>query len=121
MRCQQSVEVLTSRSGSGVRVDQGGIEPGQCVEQLVLSPNSNGVGLNSGAVGRDHDLALGAQLVADPSQPDLTDVKYTWHAAKDGLSTVDEGGIDGIHEPPVDLTRSLAQHHQDGESDCQAD
>ena len=115
------MEVLTSRSGPGVRVDQGGIEPRQCVEQLVLSLDRNGVGLNSGAIGRDHDLALGAQLVADPSQPDLADVEYAWHAAKDDLGTVDEGGIDGIHEPSVDLTGSLAQHHQDGESDHQAD
>jgi hypothetical protein len=121
MRCQQSVEVLTSRSRLGVGMDQRGIEPGQCVEQLVLSLDRNGMGLNSGAIRRDHDLALGAELVADPSQPDLTDVADAWHTAEGGLSMVDERGIDGIHEPSVDLTSGLAQHQQDGDRDYQAD
>jgi hypothetical protein len=87
----------------------------------VLSQDCNGMALDGGAIRRDHDLALGAELVADPPQPDIPDVEDARHAAKGGLSMINEGGIDGIHEPPEDLTGSLAQHGQDGDRNDQAD
>ena len=105
----------------GVGVDQRGRQPRDRVQQIMLGGHRDLVRRRGGEAGRDHDLALGPQLMADPAQPDLTGAEHAVGRPQGALGLVDEGGIDGVHQPPVDLAGRLAQHRQDGDGDEQAD
>ena len=60
----------------GVGVHQRGGQPGERVQQVVLGADRDLVGLDGADAGVDDDLAFGAELVADPAQPDLADPQH---------------------------------------------
>jgi hypothetical protein len=119
VRGQDRVRVAAA-AGLGVGVDQGGRQAGHCVEQGVLGGDGGLVGLDGGGTGADGDLALGAQLVADPAQPHLPGAEHAGSGPQHLLGLVDHGRVDGVHQPPVDLPRGLAQHGEDRHRDHQA-
>ena len=59
--------------------------------------------------------------MTDPSQPDLARVEHAGRGPQRALRLVDQGRIDGIHEPPVNLAGCLAQHNDNRRRDEQAD
>ena len=105
----------------GVGVDERAGQPRYGVQEIMLGVHRDLVSGGGGEAGRDHDLALGPQLMADPAQPDLAGAEHPVGRPQGALGLVDEGGIDGVHQPPVDLAGRLAQHRQDGDGDEQAD
>jgi hypothetical protein len=105
----------------GVGVDERGGQPRDGVQEIMLGVHRDLVSRRGGEAGRDHDLALGPQLVADPAQPDLAGAEHSVGRPQGALGLVDEGWIDGVHQPPVDLAGRLAQHRRDGDGDEQAD
>ena len=105
----------------GVGVHERAGQPRDRVQEIVLGVDRDLMGRGGGEVGRDHDLALGPQLMADPAQPDLAGAEHAVGRPQGALGLVDEGGVDGVHQPPVDLAGRLAQHRQDGHGDEQAD
>jgi hypothetical protein len=105
----------------GVGVDERAGQPRDGVQEIMLGVHRDLVSRRGGEIGRDHDLALGPQLMADPAQPDLAGAEYPVGHPQGALGLVDEGWIDGVHQPPVDLAGRLAQHRQDGDGDEQAD
>jgi hypothetical protein len=94
----------------GVGVDQRGGQPGDRVQQIMLGGHRDLVRRRGGEAGRNHDLALGPELMADPAQADLAGAEHAVGRPQGALGLVDEGGIDGVHQPPVDLAGGLAQH-----------
>src|ERR1700761_1449762 len=107
--------------GGGVGVDDRGGEAGDGVDETVLSLDSDGVGGDSCGAGVDEDVALGPELVADPAHADLAGAQYAGDGGQGRFGLVDEGGVDGIHEPAVDLAGGRSHHGQDGDRDEQAD
>ena len=105
----------------GVGVHERARQPRDRVQQIVLGGDRDLVGRGGGDAGRDHDLALGPQLMADPAQPDLAGAEHAVGRPQGALGLVDKGWIDSVHQPPVDLAGRLPQHRQDGGSDEQAD
>ena len=91
------------------------------MQQVVLGVDGDVMGCDRARPRVDDDFAFGAELVADPPQPNVPDVEHANRAAKGGLGPVDQAGINGIHEPPVNLARRLVQHTQDRHRDDQPD
>jgi hypothetical protein len=105
----------------GVGVHERGGQPRDRVQEIMLGGHRDLMRRRSGEIGCDHNLALGPQLMADPAQADLAGAEHAVGRPQGALGLVDEGGIDGVHQPPVDLAGRLAQHRQDGHGDEQAD
>ena len=80
----------------------------QRVQQAVLGVDRDPMGLDRAGPGVDDDLAFGAQPVPGPPQPDLTDAEDPRRRAQGLLHPIDQGRVDGIHQPPVDLPCGLA-------------
>jgi len=76
------------------------------------------VGLDHGGFGGDGDRAFGLEPVADPTQPDLAGIQDSGYLPERVLY---QGGVDGIHQAPVNLGGGLAQDDEDGHDDQQAD
>jgi hypothetical protein len=93
-----------------VGVDERAGQPRDGVQEIMLGVHRDLVSRRGGESGRDHDLALGPQLMADPAQPDLAGAEHPVGRPQGALGLVDEGWIDGVHQPPVDLAGRLAQH-----------
>jgi len=93
----------------------------QRMQQAVLGVDSDPVGLDRAGTGVDDDLAFSAQPVPDPPQPDLAHAEHPRRAAQGLFHLVNQGRVDGIHQPAVDLPDGLAQHREDGHRDHQAD
>jgi hypothetical protein len=105
----------------GVGVDQRAGQPRDGVQEIVLGVHRDLVRRRGGEAGPDDDLAFGPQLMADPAQPDLAGAEHPVGRPQGALGLVDEGGVDRVHQPPVDLAGRLAQHRQDRHGDEQAD
>ena len=105
--------------GSGVNGDAGEAVSG--VEKIVLRVMCDGVRLAQRGVRVDGDLDLGVQLMSDPADLDRLHPTYAFRMSEVVLDQVDQGGVDGVHEPAVDLARGGAQHAEDGDGDEQPD
>jgi hypothetical protein len=89
------------------------------VQQIVLGVDRDLVGLNGTGTGIDDDLAFGPQMMPDPAQADLANTQHPRRRAQCLLHLIDQGRIDRIHQPPVDLASRLPQHRQDRHRDQQ--
>lgn len=112
--------VVTARVGV-VGVHGRRRQPGDRVDQGVLGGHRELVGLYDGQVRADHDVGLGAQGVPDPPHAQLPEVQHPLHPAQRVLGGVDEGGVDGVHQPSADLAGGVPQDQHDGEGDQQSD
>ncbi len=90
------------------------------MQQVVLGVDRDLVGLDRAGIGVDDDLAFGAQLVPDPPQPDLAHAEHARRRAQGLFHLIDQGRVDRVHQPPVDLAGRLPQHGQDRHRDQQA-
>ena len=52
------------------------------------------------------------------SSADATDAG---HLGEGGLGLADQGGVDGVHQPAVDLAGGVPEHDQDRDGDQQTD
>ena len=59
--------------------------------------------------------------VPDPAQLQRFDVVHAGRVAQCCFGGVDQFGVDGVHEPAVDVAGGAAQHDQDGDRDEDAD
>ena len=107
--------------GLWVGVHQRGGQPRQRVQQVVLGVDRDLMGLDRAGTGIDDHLAFGAQMVPDPAQPDLADIEHSRRRTQRLLHLIDQGRINGVHQPPVDLAGRLPEHGQDRHRDQQAD
>ena len=57
----------------------------------------------------------------DPTQPCRADMDNAWRRTKNAVDLVDQGRVDSVHQPPIDLARRIAEDEQDCDSDEQAD
>src|SRR5688572_13123220 len=105
--------------GQGFGVDGGRGEASYAVDQVVLDLVAQVVRLDQGGGGVHGDARLGKQLVAVPAQPDVGHVDHAGGGADDLLGLVDQGRVDGVHQPPVDLAGGIAQNEQDRHGDQQ--
>jgi hypothetical protein len=80
------------------------------VQKAVLGVDGDLVSLDGGGIGVHDDVAFGTQLVTGPPQPDPAGPEHSGSATKDLFSLLDHGRVDGVHEPPVDLTGGLPEH-----------
>ena len=95
--------VVSSGLGLGIGVHQRGGQPGQGVQQVVLGSDRDLVRLDRAGPRVHRDLAFGAQLMADPAQPDLACTEDSRGGAEGLLGLVDQGRVDRVHQAPVDL------------------
>src|SRR5215212_10115294 len=95
-------------------VHDGGGESGDGVDEAVFGVVGDGVCLDDGGGVRHGDGAFGAELMADPAEPDIADTPHVGGVPQGGLDLVDEGRVDGVHEPAVDLARRVFQDEEDG-------
>lgn len=72
-------------AGLRVGMDERGGQPRQCMQKIMLGADSDLVRLDCGSAGIDADLALSAQLMAGPAQPDLAPVQYARDRRHDSL------------------------------------
>jgi hypothetical protein len=100
-----------------VRVDEGGRQPRDGVQKVVLGVNSYLVGLDGAGVRSNDDFAFSPELMADPPQAHLTDVQNSWCGSQDLLRPVDELWVNGVHEAAIDLPRGLPQDGQNRQRD----
>ncbi|GEM_PF-2263356 len=81
MRHQLRVLVLAvARLGISVHKRRGQLR--QRVQQIVLGADRHEMRLDRGGIGIDDHLAFGPQPMADPAEPDLTDVQHARRAAQ---------------------------------------
>ena len=78
--------VVRARLRRRIGVHQRGGQPGQGMEQAVLGTDRDLMRLDGTGPGVDGDLAFGAQLVADPPQPDLPGIEDPGGGAEGLLS-----------------------------------
>ena len=104
-----------------IGVDDGGGQPRDPVQEPMLGLLGHVVAFHHRQRRIDHDLALGPQGVTDPAQPDLAEAEHALGGQQLGLDPVDQLGVDGVHQPPVDLAGGIAQHDQDRGRDEQPD
>jgi len=90
-------------SGLRVRMHDRSGKTGKGMQESVLGADRYLVGLDRRRGAVDDDLAFGAELVADPAQPDLADVEHARRSPQCFLSLVDERRVDGVHESAVDF------------------
>lgn len=118
MRGQLSV-IVNAFGCLRVSVYQRSGEARQPVQEEVLCLDGYLVCLDGGRIGSDHNLALGAQLMAEPTEPDVAYVQDSGHRTQRLFGLINKGRIDGVHQPTVDLSGRLAQHDQDRQCDDQ--
>ena len=94
-------------------------QAGDGMEEVVFCTDGDLVGLDGGDVGVGDDFVLGTEVV-DPAQADLPGVQNSRGEMQGLLGLAGEGGVDGVHEAPVDLAGGLAQDGQDGHGDEQS-
>ena len=92
--------------GAGVEECVG--EAGDVVEELVAGFFEEVVGLDQVEVGVEGDVGVDVELVADPSDSGAFDSADAGSGAELGVNLVDQVGIDGVHESPVDVAGSDA-------------
>ncbi len=95
------------------------VEPGHVVQKPVVGLVSDVVGLDNARPAVDDDAGFRRDTVAYPAKPQVLDVLHTNHRAKGRLSRVDQFGLDGVHQPSVDIGRCAAQNEQEGHGDQQ--
>ena len=61
----------------------------------------------------DRDVQLGDEAVTEPARLHGVNRRDTRRCAGGLLDAVDDGGIDGVHQPVPDLTSGAAQHGED--------
>jgi len=105
--------------GLRVGVHQRGGQAGQCVQQAVLGVDRDLVGLDRAGTAVHKDFAFSAQIMPDPPQPYLAHPQDPPGGGQRLLHLIDQGRIDRIHQPPVDLASRLPQHRQDRHRDQQ--
>jgi hypothetical protein len=102
--------IVIAFAGLQVRVHESGRETRKRVKQLMLCCDGNLMSCYGGRVGADHDLAFGPELMAYPSQPDVAEVQNAGDRSQRLLRLINQGRIDGIHQPTIDLPSCLPQH-----------
>ena len=75
------------------------------MEERVVCVLGNGVGIHNADARSNHDLYLGSELVADPSNADGPDTLDALHGLQYRSDLVHERRVDGIHEPQVHVAR----------------
>ena len=113
--------VIGTRRGLRIGVNERGSQARHGVQEVVLGVDGDLVRLNSASGRIDDDLALGAQLMTNPPQPDLPDIQDSGGSPQGLLGLVHEFGVNGIHQAPVDLACCLAQHRKNGHRNQQPD
>ena len=85
------------------RVDVDGrvIEPRNAVNQLVVSLVGDGVGVDDAEGVVDGQLDLGTHTVPVPAQLNTVDAAASGHIPQGGLSSIDQIGVDRVHETCV--------------------
>lgn len=81
--------------GGRVGVDGGGLQVGDGVGEVVFSVGGDLVGGGEAQPGVHDHMGFGVQPVADPPQPQGTDILQAGHGTQGGLGPVDQGGVDG--------------------------
>ena len=81
----------------GFRVHERRGEARDRVDEPVFGVVGDGMRDDDGSGVSDSDLAFGAQLVADPAEPDSTDAQHLRGGGQDLLDLVDQHGVDGVH------------------------
>jgi hypothetical protein len=112
------VRVLTVRR---VHVNDGVGEAADPVQEVVAGLLGDVVGLADRHVAVHGDVQLGVQLVPDPADPDAVAGEHRGDGPRRARDLLGQRRVDGVHQPPVDVTDRAAQHRQDRDRDQQAD
>jgi hypothetical protein len=115
--CGQVGVIVGAVAGLWVGVHERSGQPPQLVQQLVLCGDGYLMSLHRAGIRPYDDLALRPELVSDPANPDVTCVQQAGNLAQGLLGPIGDGGVDGIHQPPVDLACRPPQHNKDGQRD----
>ena len=91
------------------------------MQQMMLGADRDPVRLDRGDLAADGDLGFGVQPVTDPPKPDQPGAQHAWCAAQRALGLIDQLGVDGVHQPTVNLAGRAPQHGQQHRRDHQAD
>ena len=71
--------MLSPGLGGGVGVDNGAGQAGNCGGEVLLGRDRHLVGLRQGEVGRQDQIAVGMELMADPPQSHPTNFDHAWY------------------------------------------
>jgi hypothetical protein len=77
------------------------------VQECVLGGDGCFVCLKGGSGPVDQHLAFSVRLVADPPQLHLADAEDVGGGAEGLLGLIDQGRVDGVHQPSVVLPGGL--------------
>ncbi len=109
------------RRAAGTDVDGGAGELGHVAAEAVLGLVGDAVRGHEVQVRAYPDAGLDPDPVTRPSQPDRVHREHSGGGGERGLGGVDELGIDGVHQAPVDVARRATQHDEDRDGDEQPD
>ena len=105
----------------GAGVDGGDGEPAYLGEEVPFGVVGEVVGGGEAEVGVDDDVGFGAQGVTDPADAQFPDVPDAGGGAQGAFGLVDQGRVDGVHQPGEDLAGRAAEHTEDCDGDDQPD
>src|ERR1022692_1507818 len=118
-------------SGDGMRVDAvtvGGVgvdddraQAPDLVEKLMSGIFCDGVSRAQREISVGGHLGLGVKLVADPPDSYRVNSLDPDGFSQDGADLANQGGIDAVHEPAVDVPGRVLDYEDYGEGDGQTE
>ena len=74
---RQCLMVIVTVVGLGIGMNESRGKPGYIVNKAMLGIDGDRMGLDDGQMRRNHDVALGSKLVADPPKPYRSHVEHS--------------------------------------------
>ena len=110
-------------SGVATRVDVDGRvgETRNMMAKLMVDRFCDVVGVRNRKIAIDRDVELRTQFVANPADANVLDRLDPGNPGGLLLRSANQGGINRIHEAPIDVASRVPEDEQDGDGDGEAD
>lgn len=96
----------------GFDVNRRRCEPPYAVDAMMHHPVAEVVGVDQRRGGVHRDPGLSEEVVPVPPQADVGHGHDPGNGTDDLLGLIHQHRVHGVHEPPVDLTRGVAEHEK---------